>query len=63
MLLGDDVTFQQVATAFKEYVNTHDVTGMSTVDILKKIIFGTEETLDGTGKEGKRETRNQGHRN
>ena len=48
----DILSFSQVAEMFNEYVHTHDVTGMSTSDILKEILF--KEVIEvGPGKEGK----------
>ena len=45
-------SFDQIKNMFQEYVHTHDVTGMSTSDILKEILF--KEVIEvGTGKERK----------
>ena len=50
-------SFDQITRMFKDYINTHDVSGMSTSDILKEILF-KEENKDGSGKERERQERN-----
>lgn len=49
-------SFDQITRMFKDYVNTHDVTNMSTSDILKEILF--KENENGTGKEREGQERN-----
>ena len=50
-------SFDQITNMFKEYVDTHDVSGMSTSDILKEILF-KEDNKDGSGKEREGQERN-----
>ena len=50
-------SFDQIRRMFQKYVDTHDVSGMSTSDILKEILF-KEDNKDGSGKEREGQERN-----
>ena len=51
-------SFDQIKNLFEEYVDTHDVSGMSTSDILKEILFKEDNNKDGSGKEREGQERN-----
>lgn len=50
-------SFDQIKNLFEDYINTHDVSGMSASDILKEILF-KEDNKDGSGKEREGQKRN-----